>query len=219
MSEILINNKPFYYDELPFNYNGGELNKEVAAKFIHILKQIFDENNIKFFLSCGTLLGAYRDNDFIGHDFDLDLGIFEDDKQAFLNLIPILDSKGIKLCNEWRGVFYTLIYKGITCDFNIFYKALFPYSLYYIGVGEFHFVPRKYIKELKTYKFLGENFWIPTDPEGYLSYLYGKNWRIPQKGRGAVAIPKWMVLEKLFIRVKRKLRYLKCKYITHTEFK
>ena len=32
-------------------------------------------------------------------------------------------------------------------------------------------------------------------------------------------MPKWMVLEKFYNKVKRKRRYLKCKYITHTEFK
>ena len=106
------------------------------------------------------------------------------------------------------GVIYTFIYKGITCDFNIFYHAAFPYRLYYLGVGDF-----------KLLNFLGEDYFVPVDTEGYLEYLYGKEWRTPQKGRGAVAIPKWMVLEKFYNKVKRKLRYLKCKYITHTEFK
>lgn len=134
-------------------------------------------------------------------------------------IIPVLAQNDIKLCNEWGGVIYTFIYKGITCDFNIFYHAAFPYRLYYLGVGDFKFVPYKYLRDFKLLNFLGEDYFVPVDTEGYLEYLYGKEWRTPQKGRGAVAIPKWMVLEKLFIRVKRKLRYLKCKYITHTEFK
>ena len=69
------------------------------------------------------------------------------------------------------------------------------------------------------YNFLGNDYYVPADAEKYLVLSYGKTWRIPQKGKGANPMPKWMVLENFYNKVKRKLRYLKCKYITHTEFK
>lgn len=219
MAHIMINNKPYYYDEIPFTYSVEKLDKDDAVNFLHLINYILTENRVSFFINFGTLLGAYREHDFISHDFDFDLGIFEKDKQSFINLIPILEQNNIKLCGEWGGILYTFIYKGITCDFNVFYRAAFPYSIHYFGVGEFKFVPKKYLREFKLLKFLGENYYVPVDTEGYLEYLYGKDWRTPQKGRGADAMPKWMVLERFYIRVKRKIRFLKAKYITHTEFK
>jgi len=219
MAEILINNKPYYYNERSFVYEGDTIDKQVALEFLLIIKKELDSNNIRFFLNCGTLLGAYRDHDFISHDFDMDLGIFQEDVQQFLNLIPTFEKKGVSLCREWGGIFYSFIYKDLICDFNVFYKAKFPYSIYYYGVSEMHFAPKKHLNTLMKYEFMGKTFSIPSDPEGYLKFLYGKDWRIPQKGKGAESIPKWMVLEKIYRRIKRKTRYLKAKYITHTDFK
>jgi hypothetical protein len=218
MAEILIDNVPFEYEKLPFNYSVDSFDLNDARSFLTILNQVFENNKIHFFLNFGTLLGAYRDNSFIPHDNDLDLGIFEKDKTVFLRMIPEFEKRGVKLCGEWGGILYTFIYKGITCDFNVFYKPLFPYRFYYYGVGEWRFVPIKYLKKLKPFTFLNESFYIPEETEGYLQYLYGENWRIPQKGRGAVAMPKWMILEELFRKIKRKIRWIKAKYITHTEF-
>lgn len=43
------------------------------------MKDILDKNNIPFFLSFGTALGAYREKKFIEHDEDIDIGIFDFD--------------------------------------------------------------------------------------------------------------------------------------------
>ena len=38
-------------------------------------KQLLDEANIEFWLTCGTLLGAYRDKTFVSWDVkDIDIG-------------------------------------------------------------------------------------------------------------------------------------------------
>lgn len=41
--------------------------------------------------------------------------------------------------------------------------------------------PARYFKELKTIKFYNTTFLIPSEPEEYLSYKYGKDWKIPKK--------------------------------------
>ncbi|KAK7199741.1 LicD family [Novymonas esmeraldas] len=43
------------------------------------MQELLDRHGIRFFLACGTALGARREGCFIPHDEDIDLGIFYDD--------------------------------------------------------------------------------------------------------------------------------------------
>ncbi len=43
------------------------------------MKEILDKNNTTFFLCYGTLLGQRRENKFIEHGQDIDIGIFSSD--------------------------------------------------------------------------------------------------------------------------------------------
>ena len=44
-------------------------------KTLEDMKKILDSNNVKFFLYCGTALGAHREKKFIEHDHDIDIGV------------------------------------------------------------------------------------------------------------------------------------------------
>ena len=215
MAEILIDGKPFYYKRLEEDL--GVLNKENAKEFLSLIKREFEKSNILFFLNFGTLLGAYRDHDFISNDVDMDLGIFEKDMDSFYRLIPKLDQLGVKLCRAWGGVFFSFLYKGVVCDFNVYYKAKFPYHYFFWGVSEGRYTPKKLLSDFKPYDFMGEQYMIPVKVEDYLNLAYGKDWRIPQNRPGQ-SMPDWMFLTRYYIRIKRKIRFLKCKYITHTPF-
>lgn len=50
------------------------------------LKSICEENNIKYFMLAGTLLGAIRHNGFIPWDDDMDFGMYRDDYNKFLSI-------------------------------------------------------------------------------------------------------------------------------------
>ena len=53
------------------------INKEQRFKnCLENMKKILDDENQEFFLVCGTLLGCVRNNKFIPHDSDIDIGIF-----------------------------------------------------------------------------------------------------------------------------------------------
>lgn len=61
------------------------MNKELAVRNLKVVKEIFDEFGIRFWLDSGTLLGAVRDGKILEWDYDIDLGMWNDDvKKLFL---------------------------------------------------------------------------------------------------------------------------------------
>lgn len=64
--------------------------KKVQKKLLEmakITKKILEENNIKYFITFGTLLGAVRHDGFIPWDDDFDLFLFDEDYDDAINLL------------------------------------------------------------------------------------------------------------------------------------
>jgi hypothetical protein len=57
------------------------MNKDLEKDLLNILehiKEVLDHHNIEFWLDCGTLLGAVRENKFISWENDLDFGVMSE---------------------------------------------------------------------------------------------------------------------------------------------
>ena len=72
------------------------IDKKTSTENLLILKKVFDENNLTFYLANGTLLGSVRDKDFIDGDTDTDICIFSEDIPLLEMFISELINNGLK---------------------------------------------------------------------------------------------------------------------------
>ncbi|MBU0580296.1 MAG: LicD family protein, partial [Candidatus Margulisbacteria bacterium] len=137
---------------------------------------------IKYWLDGGTLLGLYRDGSLISYDSDVDLGIYSlepdvpDNYRKFQNiLIPaglyLKTDKGVR--KEVRK--YETQDKSLHIDLWIFRKRI---GFYYHRAWKGYFIfPKECLDILTTLKIGDNEFSIPNNPELYLTWLYGCEWK------------------------------------------
>jgi len=220
------------------------MDEKKTVEALRQIKQILEEHNVEFWLSCGVLLGAVREKKIIPWDHDIDLATWDQNiskiKQAFNDIknrgfeiyysdfqqiIKILkeeseieialhtlkDNKAIipvymhnKIGQILDYINWTLIIKNpkikpgkaplilttaIIKTFQIMPISLrknlikLTKKLYQkIGCKKAHaIIPSHFFTNLSTMEFYEMKFKAPKDAEGYLSYIYGKDWRTPKK--------------------------------------
>jgi phosphorylcholine metabolism protein LicD len=158
------------------------------------LKELLDKNNISFWLQSGTLLGAYRDNNFIKWDnADIDLGLLSED---YWKVRQILENSDFKYKRIWRKELAIYRENEVIPHIDLFFydinaKYCYCYSYAPNSVnGRWDVEWRVKIKSsiifpLKQFKFLNTLFNIPRAAEKYLTLLYGEDWKCPN--------PKWKI--------------------------
>lgn len=193
-----------------------DFNKEKEKTFNIILRKTdnaLKRLNIPYFLSSGTLLGYYRENNYLKHDYDIDIGIFKDNyskeikremkKEGFINYR--------NLGNLERGYemsFYlpkTKVGRYAKIDIFVHNRERVNGKNYIYWAT---YQKPKYIKRikyrvssfgLKKVLFKGIELNIPDETEKYLVEHYGVDWRIPkiaQKGEYYYATsPKSIILD------------------------
>lgn len=174
--------------------------EKVRRKLYHLnanelliqLKHTLDSNQIFFWLEFGTLLGAYREKDFIKHDLDLDIGVFYESSNQLRNS---LIKEGFKLIREFKvgndgklGLEETYLYKGVTVDVFYFHKSdnIIYCNSFSNFEDEYDDMSLCQVKQITVpftgfsiLEFKGMNFNVPYDIPKHLSAHYGANFMIP----------------------------------------
>lgn len=92
-----------------FNPEGSMLRKQ-QLRMLEILlyiDKVCKENNIKYWLSSGTLLGAVRHGGFIPWDDDLDIEMLREDYERFIKIFPNNDKYALQTSETDKNYFRT----------------------------------------------------------------------------------------------------------------
>jgi len=157
------------------------LDKEICYENLAIIHNVFAKHDIFCWLSEGTALGFTRENDFITHDDDVDLGIYEKDKEKFINCLDTLKKYGFEIAEIMNNNnFYAIIRKGEKVDIDITGPNHNCISCSKAWSRE---PCEKIIPYLKFDKkeIRGKIYNLPKIP--YLEFLYGKDWKIPKRSK------------------------------------
>lgn len=166
----------------------------LKENFEEILNIVYSSELKKYdiWLDFGTLLGYYRERDFINHDLDMDFGIIIPNYADFLVVEKELLDKGFQRTKEFyfdkNLVELSYNYKGLNVDFILYKKASNKISsdtIFYMtnALGN----PTRYevyhyelpFFDLQECNFKNIVVKIPSNVEEYLSNLYGEDFRIP----------------------------------------
>ena len=163
------------------------LNLPVATDNLLLFKKIMDENFVSFFLVYGTLLGAVRDQNFIEHDTDTDLGVFYKDKSKFINVIPLLINNGFEIIRTKEpDDLVTFMRQDEYIDVAIFSPKKLRLRNYF--QYQSHIIDEFFLQTLDEMKFLGHTFKIPSSTEKLLVKNYGKDWNLSKTGEPALPL-------------------------------
>ncbi len=176
--------RSFYYFWIWYNGFMGFFRKKrfenICLENLRFVSAILNENNVKHWITDGTLLGFYREGGLIKGDTDIDLGMMIEDLPH--NIHHLFKGQGFYLLRENgstnNGLEYTYTRKGANLDIFFFYtEKNYVWHANWLGAERIRF---KYpFFEVRKWQFKPGNFWAPENIEHYLELKYGKNWRVP----------------------------------------
>ena len=180
-----------------------------AKHAIRIFASLAKENEWDYFITYGTLLGAYREHHFIKHDDDIDIAV--NNKNLSISTIKKMCEVGFQL----KGIFTTndraykhicFYYKGITFDLYGFSRVdkkivqFEPVAIdrnwdYSVNINKFGVAKTSFKDEgMQSVIFEKAEVMIPTNTKDFLEGLYGKNFMTPIK-KSSGNIPKSSITE------------------------
>ncbi len=149
-------------------------------------KEILDKLNMRNWLTDGTLLGYYRDSNFIKHDLDLDMGSFISEYND--NVILEFIQNGWKLMHVFGrkdlGLELSFIRNNLKLDIFFFYEEHGKYwHAAWDGTERGLNLIKYYYDaiELKEETFLNHKFMVPKETLKYITTKYGESWNKPIK--------------------------------------
>ncbi len=168
-----------YYRE----FNIEELTDEKnPTKTLESGCKVLENLGLKYWISQGTLLGFYRDKNFIEGDSDIDIEILDViDESKFQDIVENLPFDIIRSASLYDKYMQLAF---IDPTNNVIFDLWFLYSkddviLNYTDDGKLHY-PKEYFENLSTIDFKDKHYPSPSDSEWYCKFRYGDDWNIPQ---------------------------------------
>jgi tetratricopeptide (TPR) repeat protein len=144
-----------------------------AERALLDLNKVFKDAGIEMFLVSGTLLGCMRERRLLGHDKDIDVGIWED--VAHDRLTAAVKSSGLFnfIASRCADIVRLRHVNGIPLD--VFYHHREVGTCWHGGVKmRWHNTPFT----LAEVEFLGDSFKVPLDYRQYFIENYGDDWEV-----------------------------------------
>ena len=144
------------------------------------------EAGVDAFPAYGTLLGAIREQDFIGHDSDVDLGYVSRHKHPLdviresYRLQRYLRERGYSIDRYSAAAFKVEVLEadGAVRGLDVFGGYFLNGRLYLMGEIGTPF-EEEWVFPLGTCTFAGRTLPAPARPEKLLEATYGPNWKVP----------------------------------------
>lgn len=165
----------FYQIQIKVSSNFSPIHQTNAELALSQIDKIFKKNQIEFFLISGTLLGLIRENKILGHDKDLDIGIWDHheieeiktliERSGTFEILPIRSPKVLRVRH----------FSSVCID--IFIHECQEGKILHGGVKS---VWENSSFDLMPAEFLNGSYLIPQNYDLYLSENYGDDWKIPK---------------------------------------
>ena len=174
------------------NKNYHQKMKDMLLNTIDIL----NDNNIKYWIEAGTLLGIIRDGDLIPWDYDADIGInaesINDIMKLKMKFFPryLIKKKFIetgwlpgnvrviKVKTTWEKI------KQLNFHLDLFCLYRVENNYRWSDSNALKHVNRKFYDKLDIIDWEGRKIYIPSNVEEYLTLRYG-DWKSPKKNYNA----------------------------------
>jgi len=149
---------------------------------------LLDKVGVSYRLTDGTILGLYREGEFIAHDNDIDVDVFDVEIKQVDSIIEAFLKEGFKVGRRayFKGVMHQVIFYNKR---EVIFDILFWYrdGGEYINHSERGYVRKqneRYFNNLDEISFKGNAYKTPPHLEEWLEMRYGKDWRTPKTYKG-----------------------------------
>ena len=171
-------------------------NREKKLENLKLTIKIMNLFHLKWWITAGTLLGIVRENNFLAHDKDVDIGVPAQYIILWDYLIKAFQEEGFALKHEWKvkkqkiSLAFTREEEKVDLYF-FFDEGKFSYH-YVFGPSEKHgwdqpdvvanVFAKQLFQQLKEIDFKGISVFVPSDPLTYIKTRYGDGWCAPDPG-------------------------------------
>ena len=161
--------------------------KNHLIELLNYLVEVFDKNDVIYFLDYGTLLGCVRNNSFIPWDTDIDISLVWEDDSKLDKIMDIIgnNDRNYYLVKEAND-FYRLNFSNKnTLHVDIMIRKKNKNNYYYDKYVKYNWIIHEDdLFPLETDNFENIIVRIPRNPHEYLEDVYGKGCISNPKTRG-----------------------------------